>query len=1047
MGAEFNYDEDQNLDYSDLSDKNRSALERARSKWGRAEVINGGYGYNPESLHNSETNQPNNKKIEENDITANENSGQWQNNVTGGGGSHKSRNSLKQGQKFFGKFKSATATMGAGIIISTALAWIFGITTGGLVAMHMEEMITQNLNSVATVLDMRFKNVLNLKLNYKVKGTKCIGGVICRMSSVSEYNIKNLEKAGFKVNTGKDTIFGNKKTIESLEFTDPATDKVTKIGNNSKEIKQFINNNVEGRKAMRKGYNGRFASFLDKHYNKLRSWAKGLFKAKPDNKGKSEDEIVDDINKQANNNIDDVIEDAQKKPDNNKKRDSLPDDDANDATNLDDSAGNKALKETLEEIGEETKSLPIKEKAAKASAKLNNFTSKVAPALGGLAAVCGLYNFGVMAYTATKDVKVQLLSQFALSFLSYTDKTRTGHSTQEEVSAVNNALMSTHKSSKNKTEESVSRLQNALDYFANIATENSRKAATDSQGYRATAYNDSIGELDESAKHYSNGASGPFEEFMKNITSGVVGWVAREGCKAVGWAGAAIGIVAFTSLALCLVSGGATCAGETVKAIGWKVVVGIAAQAIISFATAKIVDGVSVTLAGMWSKDFVNSETAGEDYGNAVVSGAGALMSKNARAGGAQVLTRNQAVAFYHKNQELIAQYAEEVRSSTSPFDPTTRHTFLGSIVSSIIPHAKSIRSFANFIPSMVAISARSIANILPGASASNAAGFEANMNVCQDTTITETGAATDIFCNVYTGIDTNYADKESDEIIQELINTNQLKDDDSKDSIVDNVISGSDLEKYINHCYNRKAPIGLPDEDGNMGDTCNSAKNPKASLFAVFLTDVRINEGLEEGLNPKSRNGSGGENNNTTSGDAKNDDCKEGDLCWPIKGANAGMVWPDRWFHGGHNGIDFGRGGVVEGTPVYNIADGEVMAVGKKTASGLDYKSTYYSPNIYNGLNKGGCGNTPGDYGGGEQNVLIKHNIKGQTYYSVYSHLKSNTQEVISLVGKKIKAGVKVGEVGSYGCSSGPHLHFMIQTTPHTSGWIDPKTVLGELK
>ena len=41
MGAARDFDQDENLDFSDLSDTNQSALEKAKSRWGNAEVIRG----------------------------------------------------------------------------------------------------------------------------------------------------------------------------------------------------------------------------------------------------------------------------------------------------------------------------------------------------------------------------------------------------------------------------------------------------------------------------------------------------------------------------------------------------------------------------------------------------------------------------------------------------------------------------------------------------------------------------------------------------------------------------------------------------------------------------------------------------------------------------------------------------------------------------------------------------------------------------------------------------------------------------------------------
>lgn len=1061
MGAadKYSYDEDQNRDYSDLSDQNQSALNKAKQRWGTAEVFDGG-SYNPNSLENLENSTSKETKAKEEEVLSSESS-PWKNRVGEGGGTHKSRNLQNKSKRFFGKMTKAKTI---GVILfggSTVGIGLLSTFVVGLMPIHIKEIMTEKLNSAATSMDLRTNKVLNLKMRYSIRGVKCTAGVVCKMSTVSERNIKNLEKAGFKVETEGESLFGSKKKIKKLEFTDPKTGKVTTIDNKSGSIKKVMNNNPEIRKAVRKGYSGRFASFLDKQWGKLKKWGKNLFKAKANNTGKSEDEIIDDINQIANNNADDPVEGSQQSLDGETEIDADAENEPD--VNMDGDEGTKKLKETIQEAGDEIKGKPLSDKLSIANKKFNNFTKKVMPAIGGLALVCGIYNFFNMAYTAFKDTKVQIIAQFALSFLSYSDKMKAGHSTTEEVAAIGNSLMATHKSSKDSNSESTSRLKGALDYFADAATENNKaKSATDSQGLRALFYNDKVGELDDYAQNYSVGASGPFSKLMGMLTSGVIGWVARKGCKIVGWVALAISVTAaiFTFLSSCIVGGvitlGATCIWSLVKSvaksIGWRSAIWIAANEINKIFNGgdgiieSVVKYAGQSIASIWMKDFVNKETQGEDYGNAIASGSAALMSKNARAGGAKTLTREEAVAFYQENEKLIAEYGQDIQNELSPFDPTTRHTFLGSIVSSIVPHAKSMASFANFIPSIVAISSRSLASILPGASAANEAGFIENMDTCKDITITGTGAATDIFCNTYTGIDTKYLEMESDEVIDNLIGSGQLEDDDSKDSILDNVVKGSDLEKYIQRCYNRKSPIGIMDEYDDAGESCNSTNNINASLFSVFLTDVRIEEGFDSDLQPSSETGLYSDASGNISGNAKNADCKAGELCWPIENANAGMITPGRWFHAGHNGYDFGSGGVTFGTQVFNIADGEVIAVGQKTIPSVPYTSTAYGPNILNGYDKGGCDFGPGNGGGGQHTVLIKHNINGTTYYSSYIHMQSNTQEVADLVGKPIKAGVKVGEVGSYGCSSGAHLHFSIHTDPY-GGHIDPKVVLGELK
>lgn len=63
---------------------------------------------------------------------------------------------------------------------------------------------------------------------------------------------------------------------------------------------------------------------------------------------------------------------------------------------------------------------------------------------------------------------------------------------------------------------------------------------------------------------------------------------------------------------------------------------------------------------------------------------------------------------------------------------------------------------------------------------------------------------------------------------------------------------------------------------------------------------------------------------------------------------------------------------------------------------------------------------------GGGYGNYVdINHgNIKGTTYITRYGHMNS----VAVNVGQKVKRGDKVGEMGSTGDSTGPHLHFEVR-------------------
>jgi len=131
------------------------------------------------------------------------------------------------------------------------------------------------------------------------------------------------------------------------------------------------------------------------------------------------------------------------------------------------------------------------------------------------------------------------------------------------------------------------------------------------------------------------------------------------------------------------------------------------------------------------------------------------------------------------------------------------------------------------------------------------------------------------------------------------------------------------------------------------------------------------------------------------------------GPILWPFPtqvpftdsfGPRAGL-----WTYGGytgnfHTGLDFDPG---YGTPIRAVADGIVAEV---------------SANL--------CGTA----------VVISHNVKGEKFDSEYCHMVSGSPTVS--VGQSINAGTIIGNVGSTGMSTGPHLHLEI----HVSGnAIDP--------
>ncbi|OEJ95463.1 hypothetical protein J116_014235 [Streptomyces thermolilacinus SPC6] len=112
----------------------------------------------------------------------------------------------------------------------------------------------------------------------------------------------------------------------------------------------------------------------------------------------------------------------------------------------------------------------------------------------------------------------------------------------------------------------------------------------------------------------------------------------------------------------------------------------------------------------------------------------------------------------------------------------------------------------------------------------------------------------------------------------------------------------------------------------------------------------------------------------------------------------SAGRHWARR-----HTGQDFA---LDIGTPVRSIGAGRVHAVSCGGAFGIE--------------------------------VLVRHD---NGWYSQYAHLASAAVEQ----GQRVVAGQWVGQAGTTGNSTGPHLHFEVRLTPYLGSGVDPLAWLRE--
>lgn len=158
--------------------------------------------------------------------------------------------------------------------------------------------------------------------------------------------------------------------------------------------------------------------------------------------------------------------------------------------------------------------------------------------------------------------------------------------------------------------------------------------------------------------------------------------------------------------------------GQAVKAIHIvaklvaRISLGVAISAVTSFVVPKIVNQVFKNVA-----QNVATEWAGEDYFNAMYSGAGKWLGGNYQTGGGSAGSRETTLAYNRAKEAILAEEAELDRKSRSPFDLTSRNTFFGSIAYSLIPLATS-SGIGSTIKSLGNLFMDSVTSVLPSASA-----------------------------------------------------------------------------------------------------------------------------------------------------------------------------------------------------------------------------------------------------------------------------------------------------------------------------------------
>lgn len=419
---------------------------------------------------------------------------------------------------------------------------------------------------------------------------------------------------------------------------------------------------------------------------------------------------------------------------------------------------------------------------------------------------CGLYHNNKFLQNYAKTPQAGQQSRLAFNLFIESEKIKAGIASPESVEFYGKRLTDTFTTTKP----------------GGVVVET--KAGTDSVGYKYAAFGDTL-ELNESAERYVIGASPSVANSLKTINS------SNQQCD-----NQEPGLLKrffnkfFNNLANLLQP--------------FKVNNEFLNNLLNSGKSRQLTEN---TIAAM-SNLKVAPNTSGEDLVNSSVASAGHLFGRLAAIGGNNILSKKQAVSYLKQQDEFLARQGKIEAKNLSPFDIKSKHTLMGSVISSnlhIFNHTSSIRTVGQ---SIIKSAKLGLSQLFP---TSQAKKLTINHNQCQDPELLKLNKyfngdeiALDIFCNPIYGVDITALKTDPISVIKRLISSGDLikTNPDCRENC--ELTVANNLAKYQKNCINRaKLPIGDDDFELDLddGETCLS-NSPQKSLYALYFIDQRLN-------------------------------------------------------------------------------------------------------------------------------------------------------------------------------------------------------------
>lgn len=229
-----------------------------------------------------------------------------------------------------------------------------------------------------------------------------------------------------------------------------------------------------------------------------------------------------------------------------------------------------------------------------------------------------------------------------------------------------------------------------------------------------------------------------------------------------------------------------------------------------------------------WMAMDLISNMAGEDAAYAINSGFNIYLGQQMQMSSGLPATEETLMAHWRAQQEVIAEEGALERSMKSPFDVTSKYTFFGSIMNSMIPIANTIGSPLATISKTVNTVGTAFMGLRPTAKAEGEAKFETSLNYdCEN--LKQLDLVGDAYCNPYFVTDMTTMSADPSEVFDTVatendkmgIDDNFVWDDDAAAKAEADgkgynpeIREGGELSKWVVSCAVRDSQFGTVDSN-----------------------------------------------------------------------------------------------------------------------------------------------------------------------------------------------------------------------------------------